>query len=69
MEEKIAELSRSLPPGKRVPLRELLDASTRTEMIAAFLAVLELCRNGKFALEERKGEIWVSNLGEKDGNA
>ncbi len=52
VEEKEAEILNRLRPLGRMPLPDLLcGCGSRSEVVAAFLAVLELCRDGQITLE------------------
>ena len=61
--KKTAELVKKLLLRGWSSLRRLFAGSrSRSEIVAAFLALLELCRTDAIALEERDGETTVRLL-------
>ena len=56
--EKSEEIMSRLNTKRRMSLKELFRASSgRSELVAAFIAVLELCRSGRLLLSEQDGEF------------
>jgi len=67
--EKIAYIFRKLGERGKVLLKTLLDgARGRSEKVAAFLAVLEMCRNREIDLtEEGEDGTWVALTAKEEG--
>jgi segregation and condensation protein A len=62
--EKCRELVSLLMDGRRTTLRALFEAGqSRSEVVATFISVLELCAAGNLCLGEDGGEITVSYTG------
>lgn len=69
VQEKCIQLMELLDFGVRKPLDELYELSqSRSEIVATFISVLELCRKGSIALEIRNGELGVILINEKKRN-
>lgn len=65
--EKCREIVRLLKDGRRMSLRELfLEGKSRSEVVATFISVLELCAAGSLCLGEDEGELIIAFTG---GNA
>ena len=64
--EKIAEILRRLAKEGKTLLDRLLCARNRSELVAAFLAVLEMCRSREVLIEEIGSENWII-LGDANG--
>ncbi len=62
--EKSRELLERLHTGDAVCLRTLYrEGRSRSEVVATFLSVLELCSMGSLRIEEREGELYLSFTG------
>jgi len=67
--EAVAELEERLPGQQRLTFRELSShCTTRMQVIVRFLALLELCKRGRVALDQGEtfGDLvvtWISGLG------
>ena len=62
--EKSRELLLRLSASPRLMLRELYrESRSRSEVVALFLSILELCSLGHTLLERREGELWVEFAG------
>ena len=62
LEQHILRLERILAPGERATFAELFaERNTRTYAIGVFLAMLELLKRGRIAVEQAEefGEIWL----------
>lgn len=63
--EKSSQLIELLRDGKAISLRRLYEMSrSRSELIATFISVLELCSHGSVRLSDNEGEMSVSLIGE-----
>ncbi|HBR07808.1 MAG TPA: chromosome segregation protein ScpA [Clostridiales bacterium] len=63
--EKCREIISLLKDGRVIPLRTLFAAAkSRSEVVATFISVLELCAAGTLLLGEKDGEIDVAFTGE-----
>ncbi len=63
--EKSSQLISILRDGKTISLRKLYEMSrSRSELIATFVSVLELCSHGSVSLYNNEGEISVTLIGE-----
>ena len=62
--EKISQLLDALKREKQINLQSLiLSSESRTELIATFIAILELCRVGSVLLSDDKEDITISYTG------
>lgn len=67
--EAVAELEERLPCEQRLTFRELSShCTTRMQVIVRFLALLELCKRGRVALDQGEtfGDLvvtWIANVG------
>jgi len=62
--EKCREIVSLLQDGRRMSLRELfLEGKSRSEVVATFISVLELCAAGSLCLSEEDGEITLAFTG------
>jgi segregation and condensation protein A len=62
LEQHVLRLERILAPGMRATFRELFaERKTRAYAIGVFLAMLELLKRGRIAVEQSEdfGEIWI----------
>jgi segregation and condensation protein A len=62
LEQHVLRLERILAPGQRATFRELFaERKTRAYAIGVFLAMLELLKRGRIAVEQSEdfGEIWI----------
>jgi segregation and condensation protein A len=62
LEQHVLRLERILEPGRRATFRELFaERMTRAYAIGVFLAMLELLKRGRIAVEQAQdyGEIWI----------
>jgi segregation and condensation protein A len=62
LEQHVLRLERILAPGQRATFRELFaERKTRAYAIGVFLAMLELLKRGRIAVEQSEdfGEIWL----------
>lgn len=63
VQEKCTQLMELLQINTSKPLRELYRLSrSRSELVATFISVLELCGNGSIVLERQNGELTVMLL-------
>jgi segregation and condensation protein A len=69
LREKIAEILRAVLKAGKILLENILSAGNRSEAIASFLAVLELCRERAIRVYDEDGRLCVSGGGENVGNA
>ena len=61
VEDKIEEILTRLEKRGKTALRLLFeDTVSKSELVAAFLAVLELCRNGVLNVQDADGEIFLT---------
>jgi len=61
VEQKAAELYCLISKGGHVSLQQLIwDCRSRSELVAMFLAVLELCRSGQIILSSHEEEVTLS---------
>lgn len=60
LEKKIGEISARLRNREQLQLSALLaESASRSELIAVFIVVLELCRNGALWLDEREEDCYL----------
>ncbi|NLV86629.1 MAG: segregation/condensation protein A [Clostridiales bacterium] len=63
--QKSSQLIELLRNSSSIPLRELYEISrSRSELIATFISVLELCSHGSISLYSNGGEMSVTLIGE-----
>jgi segregation and condensation protein A len=61
VEQKAAELYCLISMGGRFSLQELIwDCRSRSELVAMFLAVLELCRSGQILMTSHEQDVTLS---------
>jgi segregation and condensation protein A len=68
--EAVAELEQRLPDERSTTFRELCShCTTRMQIIVRFLALLELCKRGRVALDQGEtfGDLSVTWIGRDDG--
>ncbi|NCB50997.1 MAG: chromosome segregation protein ScpA [Clostridia bacterium] len=62
--EKCREIVSLLKDGRRMTLRELFQAGrSRSEVVATFISILELCAAGSLCLGEDEGDITIAFAG------
>lgn len=66
--EKIASILKTLAQKGKTVLTKIFRGCGRSELVAAFLAILELCRSREVLIEEIENENWIL-LGEKNGKS
>ena len=60
IERKSEEILSRLREGQRLDVDEmLLESGSRSELVATFMSLLELCRNGSIYLEEKEEKLSV----------
>src|SRR6185436_13021893 len=62
LEQHILRLERLLQPGERATFQELFaERRTRAYAVGVFIAILELLKRGRIAVEQEEdfGEIWI----------
>ena len=68
VEEKASEILRSLTCSGTTVFSDLFrDSQSRSEVVATFLAVLELCRGRKIVVTGQGADCMVTWAGEEEG--